>query len=61
MPTYSYQCNSCGIMDIHQSIHDSALKRCPACNSKQFNKKIVQASIQFKGDGFYSTDSKGNK
>ena len=61
MPTYSYQCNSCGIMDIHQSIHDGSLTRCPTCSSKQFTKKIILASIQFKGDGFYSTDSKGNK
>jgi putative FmdB family regulatory protein len=58
MPTYSYQCNSCGIMDIHQSIYDSVLTRCPACNSKQFVKKIGSAGIQFKGKGFYSTDSK---
>ena len=59
MPTYSYQCNSCGIMDIHQSIHDGALTRCPTCNSKQFTKKIGLAGIQFKGKGFYSTDSRG--
>jgi predicted nucleic acid-binding Zn ribbon protein len=47
-------------MDIYQSIHDSILHRCPTCNSKQFVKKIGLAGIQFKGKGFYSTDSREN-
>lgn len=58
MPTYSYQCNSCGVMDIYQSINDETLKICPTCSSQQFTRKFNTAGIQFKGKGFYSTDSK---
>jgi predicted nucleic acid-binding Zn ribbon protein len=46
------------MMDIHQSIHDGILTRCPTCYSKHFTKKVSLAGIQFKGSGFYSTDSK---
>ena len=29
MPTYRYQCQFCGTIEIHSSIHDERLARCP--------------------------------
>jgi putative FmdB family regulatory protein len=59
MPTYSYLCRECGLMDVHQYMTDDPLTHCPKCNSDSFYKKINAASVQFKGSGFYITDSRG--
>lgn len=61
MPTYTYYCPLCGDMDVKQSIHDPALASCPECGSEGIIKRFVSAGIQFKGSGFYSTDSRGTK
>lgn len=60
MPTYTYDCGTCGRMDIHQSIRDVSMSQCPKCMSVEFKKIFTAAPVQFKGSGFYRTDS-GNK
>jgi len=57
MPTYEYECKSCGHrFDCFQSIKDEPLKICPKC-SKELRRLIYGGSgIIFKGNGFYITD-----
>lgn len=59
MPTYRYECMECGQQDIVQSIHDDTLTACPRCDRIDFKKVYGNVGIQFKGSGFYSTDTRG--
>ena len=59
MPTYNYECESCGNhFEKFQSITADAIRKCPKCGEKV--KKIITAGggIIFKGTGFYQTDYK---
>ena len=59
MPTYKYECDSCGHnFEKFQSIVDKPLKKCPECGKEV--KKIITAGagLIFKGKGFYQTDYK---
>lgn len=58
MPTYEYECASCGQrMEAFQSITARPLKKCPACGERQLQRLIgTGAGIIFKGSGFYETD-----
>lgn len=57
MPTYEYECQHCGPMEIYQSIKDDTLKACPQCGSKRFRKLISRGGgVIFKGEGFWETD-----
>ncbi len=59
MPTYKYECKSCGHMfEKFQSIKDDPVKKCPECGKKV--EKIITpgAGVIFKGSGFYQTDYK---
>ena len=60
MPTYQYECNSCGHrFEIMQSITDPKLKKCPVCQKNRLCRLIGTGSgIIFKGSGFYETDYK---
>ncbi|GHT79900.1 hypothetical protein FACS1894130_10010 [Spirochaetia bacterium] len=60
MPTYEYECKSCGhTFDAFQSMRDDPLKTCPQCG-KELRRLINGGSgIIFKGSGFYVTDTKG--
>jgi putative FmdB family regulatory protein len=60
MPTYEYECKSCGhSFDAFQSINDEPLSSCPQCG-KEIRRIINGGSgIIFKGQGFYVTDKKG--
>ncbi|MFH1360976.1 MAG: zinc ribbon domain-containing protein [Candidatus Omnitrophota bacterium] len=60
MPTYEYECSSCGHQfEILQSITESALKKCPQCAKSKLQRLIGTGSgIIFKGSGFYETDYK---
>jgi putative FmdB family regulatory protein len=57
MPTYGYECKSCGhTFDVFQSMSDEPIKVCPACG-KEVRRLINGGSgIIFKGSGFYVTD-----
>ncbi|GHV85296.1 hypothetical protein AGMMS50230_09040 [Spirochaetia bacterium] len=57
MPTYEYECKSCGHgFEAFQSMSEEPLKQCPQCG-KEIRRLINGGSgIIFKGSGFYVTD-----
>ncbi|MDR1505991.1 MAG: zinc ribbon domain-containing protein [Treponema sp.] len=59
MPTYEYECKSCGYsFEAFQSMRDDPLKECPECG-KEIRRLINGGSgVIFKGSGFYVTDKK---
>ncbi|HEY4688983.1 MAG TPA: FmdB family zinc ribbon protein [Anaerolineae bacterium] len=61
MPTYTYRCSHCKHQfDLVQKFTDPPIERCPNCRRKTVHKVLHPASIQFKGSGWYITDSKGS-
>jgi putative FmdB family regulatory protein len=61
MPTYEYECKSCGhAFDIFQRMSDEPLKICPQCGRDL--RRIINGGtgVIFKGSGFYVTDKKGS-
>jgi len=58
MPTYDYECASCGHrFELFQSITARAKRKCPACGKRKLRRLIGPgAAIVFKGSGFYTTD-----
>jgi putative FmdB family regulatory protein len=57
MPTYEYECTSCGHrFDAFQNMSDKLLTKCEKCGKKV--KRLIGsgAGIIFKGTGFYATD-----
>jgi putative FmdB family regulatory protein len=60
VPTYDYQCDSCGhVFEAFQSMSDNPLRQCPECREDALRRLISGGSgIIFKGSGFYVTDSR---
>lgn len=59
MPTYQYQCKSCGAdLEIFQKFSEASLTVCPTCQG-ELRKVFNAVGIVFKGSGFYKTDSRG--
>mgnify|MGYP002348118924 CR=1 FL=1 len=60
MPTYDYECSSCGhVFEFYQSMLDKHLKKCPKCKKFSLQRLIGSGSgVIFKGSGFYQTDYK---
>ncbi|MCC6188689.1 MAG: zinc ribbon domain-containing protein [Anaerolineales bacterium] len=59
MPTYAYQCQSCGVQfERVQKFTDKPLTRCPECRKGRVHRVVQPAAIVFKGSGWYSTDSR---
>ena len=57
MPTYDYFCKKCqNTFEYFQSMSDSALEKCPKCNSKVRRLISGGSGLIFKGSGFYLTD-----
>jgi putative FmdB family regulatory protein len=59
MPTYDYQCQSCGNrFEVFQSMNDAKLETCPdpACAGPIKRLLGTGAGRIFKGSGFYQTD-----
>jgi putative FmdB family regulatory protein len=57
MPTYTYQCDNCGVrFERQQKFTDPELTRCPECSKKSLRKIYTPVGIVFKGSGFYATD-----
>lgn len=59
MPTYEYECESCGHhFEVFQSMKDAKLTDCPeaACTGKVRRLLGTGAGVIFKGSGFYETD-----
>src|SRR5271166_1464814 len=55
MPTYEYQCDSCGVFEVSQRITEDSLKKCPTCKAK-VKRLISNTSFMLKGSGWYATD-----
>ena len=59
MPTYEYQCTSCGNrIDAVQSFSDDALTHCEACGQDALRKLFGNVGVVFKGSGFYRNDAR---
>ncbi|MCK5737178.1 MAG: zinc ribbon domain-containing protein [Spirochaetaceae bacterium] len=62
MPTYEYECRSCGHnFEAFQSMQDDSLTTCPDCGQEHLRRIISGgAGIIFKGSGFYVNDSRNS-
>jgi putative FmdB family regulatory protein len=59
MPTYEYECRSCGkSFDAFQSMSDAPLTDCPQCGERVKRRIHGGTGLIFKGSGFYKNDSK---
>ncbi len=59
MPTYEYQCQSCGYqVEYFQSIKEDPRTECPRCQGELKRMVSNGAGLIFKGTGFYITDYK---
>ncbi len=59
MPTYTYQCDNCGIrFDQFQKFSEAPLTHCPECGEPALRKIYQPVGIVFKGKGFYATDNR---
>ncbi len=58
MPTYDYECDSCGHeFELFQSISAPVKKKCPECSKLKLRRLFgTGGAIVFKGSGFYQTD-----
>jgi putative FmdB family regulatory protein len=58
MPTYDYQCDSCGHrFEEFQYFSEEPLKVCPKCQTEALRRLFgTGAAVLFKGSGFYETD-----
>lgn len=61
MPTYTYQCRSCGSVDeIKQRITEDPIKACPHCKKKTYERLIAGGTgFVLKGGGWYSDGYSG--
>ena len=58
MPTYEYQCKTCGHhFERVQRFSDAPVSDCPECGG-QVRRVIHPAGVIFKGSGWYITDSR---
>lgn len=60
MPTYDYQCRSCGVITevVHSMLEDGPTK-CERCGG-ELRRLFHPTGIIFKGGGFYKTDSRAS-
>ena len=60
MPTYNYECRSCGhAFELFQSMTAPVKRKCPTCGKPKLDRLIgAGGGILFKGAGFYQTDYK---
>ncbi len=56
MPLYEYQCPNDGTFEKMQKFSDPPLTHCPRCGAP-VEKLLSAPAIQFKGTGWYVTDS----
>ena len=58
MPTYDYQCRSCGtVTEVIHAMADDGPSVCEVCGG-QLRRVLYPTGIIFKGSGFYRTDSR---
>jgi putative FmdB family regulatory protein len=59
MPQYDYQCSQCGtVFEVEHGMAEKPKVKCPQCGSTRTAKVFNPAGVQFKGSGFYVTDSR---
>ncbi len=60
MPTYDYQCRSCGVITevVHSMLEDGP-SVCERCGG-DLRRVVHAAGIIFRGSGFYKTDSRSS-
>jgi putative FmdB family regulatory protein len=59
MPTYEYECESCGhFFEEFQKMTDEPVKECPVCGGKVRRVISGGSGVIYKGSGFYATDYK---
>lgn len=58
MPKYDYKCEKCGTFEVEQKMSDPKMAKCPKCGGKVRRLISKGVSLQFKDEGFYSTDYK---
>ena len=58
MPTYDYECQSCGHgFEKFQSMTARVMRKCPECGERTLERLIGPGGgFLFKDDGFYTTD-----
>ena len=66
MPAYKFRCDSCKsffevIMTITEYINHNLEIKCSKCNSENITRVPTILTVVYKGNGFYSTDSKERK
>ncbi len=60
MPTYVYECRTCGMVkEVEQRITEDPLKDCDCGALGQLRRVIQPVGIAFKGSGFYVNDAAG--
>ncbi|HET6744569.1 MAG TPA: FmdB family zinc ribbon protein [Candidatus Limnocylindria bacterium] len=60
MPTYDYQCRSCGhTTEVIHSMLEEGPTTCDRCGG-ELRRVMFPAGIIFKGSGFYKTDSRSS-
>ncbi|HJP70835.1 MAG TPA: FmdB family zinc ribbon protein [Candidatus Limnocylindria bacterium] len=58
MPTYDYQCRSCGsVTEVIHSMLEDGPSVCERCGG-ELRRVLYPTGIIFKGSGFYRTDSR---
>lgn len=58
MPTYDYQCRSCGtVIEVIHPMTEDGPTTCEVCGG-EMRRILHPAGIIFKGSGFYKTDSR---
>jgi putative FmdB family regulatory protein len=58
VPTYDYQCRSCGaVTEVIHSMLEEGPGTCEICGG-QLRRMLYPTGIIFKGSGFYRTDSR---
>jgi putative FmdB family regulatory protein len=59
MPTYEYECASCGhAFEAFQSMSEKPLDTCPSCGKSVRRVMSGGMGVIFKGSGFYANDTK---
>ena len=59
MPFYEYQCKDCKHQEeVHQSIKDEPLIKCPKCKKETFVRVITATNFALSGEGWHKTDYK---
>jgi putative FmdB family regulatory protein len=60
VPTYDYQCRSCGaVTEVIHSMLEDGPSVCEVCGG-QLRRMIFPTGIIFKGSGFYRNDSRSD-